>query len=343
MIIIQNITMKLKKNEKKVLITGSEGFIGSHLVDFLLKKKMNIRCFVQYNSFSNYGWLDNYTDKNNLDFHLGDIRDSNYVDKAVFGCSHVIHLASLIAIPHSYNSAQSYIDTNIKGTLNLLQSSVKYKIKKFIHTSTSEVYGTAQKIPIDEKHPLNAQSPYAASKIAADHLALSFFKSFNLPVGILRPFNTYGPRQSARAIIPTIITQLINKNKIQLGDINPLRDFNYVNDIVKAFYLAIDNKSITGEVVNLGSNYEISIKNLKNLIMKIYNKKIKIEINPKRLRPRKSEVMRLLCNNSKAKKLLNWKPEYSGKKGLERGLKETIEWFSDNNNLKKYKSNIYNT
>ena len=289
----------------KILITGSEGFIGSHLVDFLLKKKLNIRCFIHYNSFSNYGWLDNYFDKKNLDVCLGDVRDSNFVDKAVYGCTHVIHLASLIAIPHSYNSAQSYVETNIKGTLNLLQSSVKHEITKFIHTSTSEVYGTAQKIPIDEKHPLNAQSPYAASKIAADQLALSFFKSFNLPVTILRPFNTYGPRQSARAIIPTIITQLLNKNKIYLGDLNPTRDFNYVNDIVNAFYLAIDNKKIIGEVINLGSNYEISIKNLKNLIMKINDRKVKIEISPQRIRPKKSEVHRLLCNNNKAKSCLN--------------------------------------
>ncbi len=326
----------------KILITGSEGFIGSHLVDLLLKKKLNIRCFINYNSFNNYGWLDNYLDKNNLDVCFGDVRDSNFVDKAVHGCTHVIHLASLIAIPYSYNSAQSYVETNVRGTLNLLQSSVKHKIKKFIHTSTSEVYGTAQKIPIDEKHPLNAQSPYAASKIAADQLALSYFKSFNLPVTILRPFNTYGPRQSARAIIPTIITQLLNKNKIRLGDLNPSRDFNYVKDIVKAFYLAIDNKRIIGEVINLGSNYEISIKNLKNLIMKLYDKKIKIEISPQRIRPKKSEVLRLLCNNNKAKKLLKWKPEYSGKKGLEQGLTKTLKWFSDSNNLKKYKSNIYN-
>ena len=329
--------------KKKILITGSEGFIGSHIVDFFIKKKLNIKCFVQYNSFNNWGWLEESRFKNKLKICAGDIRDSDFVDRTVSGCTHVIHLASLISIPHSYTSASSYVETNVTGTLNLLQSSVKHKIKKFIHTSTSEVYGTAQKIPIDEKHPLNAQSPYAASKIAADQLALSFYKSYNLPVTILRPFNTFGPRQSSRAIIPTIITQLNNKNKIHLGELNPSRDFNYVTDIVKAYYLAINNKNIVGEVVNLGSNYEITIKNLKNLILKIYDKKIKIEISPQRLRPKKSEVFRLLCDNRKARKLLKWKPKYSGKKGLEQGLRKTIEWFSDKNNLKKYKSNIYNT
>ena len=273
--------------KKKILITGSEGFIGSHIVDFFLKKKLNIKCFVQYNSFNNWGWLEESRFKNKLKICAGDIRDSDFVDRTVSGCTHVIHLASLISIPHSYTSASSYVETNVTGTLNLLQSSVKHKIKKFIHTSTSEVYGTAQKIPIDEKHPLNAQSPYAASKIAADQLALSFYKSYNLPVTILRPFNTFGPRQSSRAIIPTIITQLNNKNKIHLGELNPSRDFNYVTDIVKAYYLAINNKNIVGEVVNLGSNYEITIKNLKNLILKIYDKKIKIEISPQRLRPKK--------------------------------------------------------
>ena len=223
-------------------------------------------------------------------------------------------MASLISIPHSYTSASSYVETNVTGTLNLLQSSVKHKIKKFIHTSTSEVYGTAQKIPIDEKHPLNAQSPYAASKIAADQLALSFYKSYNLPVTILRPFNTFGPRQSSRAIIPTIITQLNNKNKIHLGELNPSRDFNYVTDIVKAYYLAINNKNIVGEVVNLGSNYEITIKNLKNLILKIYDKKIKIEISPQRLRPKKVRYLGFYATIEKQENYLNGSQNILAKK-----------------------------
>ncbi len=329
--------------KKKILITGSEGFIGSHIVDFLLKKNFNIKCFVQYNSFNNWGWLEDSSFKNKLNICTGDIRDPNFVDKTVSDCTHVIHLASLISIPHSYISASSYVETNVAGTLNLLQSSVKHNIKKFIHTSTSEVYGTAQRIPINENHPLNAQSPYAASKIAADQMALSFYNSYNLPVTILRPFNTFGPRQSARAIIPTIITQLIKQNKINLGSLDPTRDFNYIDDVVNAFYLAIDNKKIIGEVINLGTGYEISINNLKNLIFKIHNKNLSIKKSTQRVRPKKSEVQRLVSNNGKAKKILNWRPKYVGKNGLSKGLIHTLRWFNNKDNLKKYKSNIYNT
>lgn len=329
--------------KKKILITGSEGFIGSHIVDFLLKKNFNIKCFVQYNSFNNWGWLEDSSFKNKLNICTGDIRDPNFVDKTVSDCTHVIHLASLISIPHSYISASSYVETNVAGTLNLLQSSVKHNIKKFIHTSTSEVYGTAQRIPINENHPLNAQSPYAASKIAADQMALSFYNSYNLPVTILRPFNTFGPRQSARAIIPTIITQLIKQNKINLGSLDPTRDFNYIDDVVNAFYLAIDNKKIIGEVINLGTGYEISINDLKNLIFKIHNKNLSIKKSTQRVRPKKSEVQRLVSNNGKAKKILNWRPKYVGKNGLSKGLIHTLRWFNNKDNLKKYKSNIYNT
>jgi len=329
--------------KKKILITGSEGFIGSHIVDFLLKKKFNIKCFVQYNSFNNWGWLEDSSFKNKLNICTGDIRDPNFVDKTVSDCTHVIHLASLISIPHSYTSASSYVETNVAGTLNLLQSSVKYNIKKFIHTSTSEVYGTAKKIPINENHPLNAQSPYAASKIAADQMALSFLRSYNLPVTILRPFNTFGPRQSARAIIPTIITQLIKQNKINLGSLDPTRDFSYIDDVVNAFYLAIDNKKIIGEVINLGTGYEISINNLKNLIFKIHNKNLSINKSTQRVRPKKSEVQRLVSDNGKAKKILNWKPKYIGKNGLAKGLIHTLRWFNNEDNLIKYKSDIYNT
>ncbi len=328
---------------KKVLITGAEGFIGSNLVDYFIKKKIKIKCFVQYNSFNNWGWLENHKSYKKLNICFGDIRDPEFVDKAVSGCTHVIHLASLISIPHSYNSTSSYVETNINGTLNLLQASVKHKVIKFIQTSTSEVYGTAQKIPIDESHPLNAQSPYAATKIAADQLALSFYKSYNLPVTILRPFNTFGPRQSARAVIPTIITQILKKDKITLGLLSPSRDFNFVDDVVHAFFLALNNKKIVGEVINIGSGYEISINKLKQLISQILKKKISIKKVHERLRPKKSEVQRLLCNNKKAKNILKWRPKHFGKKGFEKGLKKTIKWFSEEANLKKYKTNIYNT
>ncbi len=328
---------------KKVLITGAEGFIGSNLVDYFIKKKIKLKCFVQYNSFNNWGWLESHNSHKKLNICFGDIRDPEFVDKTVSGCTHVIHLASLISIPHSYKSVSSYIETNINGTLNLLQASVKHKVKKFIQTSTSEVYGTAQKIPIDESHPLNAQSPYAATKIAADQLALSFYKSYDLPVTILRPFNTFGPRQSGRAVIPTIITQILKKDKITLGSLSPSRDFNFVEDVMHAFYLALNNKKIVGEVINIGSGYEISINKLKQIISQILKKKIQIKKANERYRPKKSEVQRLLCNNKKAKNILKWNPKYSGKNGLEKGLKKTIKWFSEESNLKKYKTDIYNT
>ena len=332
---------------KSVLVTGAEGFIGSHLVQRLIAKKIKVKAFVQYNSFNNWGWLEDLTsaEKKKIDIYLGDIRDINSVKKSLKNCDAVAHLAALIAIPYSYVSPDTYIDTNIKGTTNILQCCREMKVKKIIHTSTSEVYGTAKYIPIDETHPLQGQSPYAATKIGADQIALSFYRSFDLPIVILRPFNTFGPRQSARAIIPTIITQALKKNKIKLGNLNPTRDFNYIDDTVDAFIKCLfTKKNLSGEVINIGSNYEISIQKTAEEILKILkiNKKDVLYNDKSRHRPKKSEVDRLWCNNKKAKKLINWKPKYSGINGFKKGLSKTINWFSKEDNLKKYKADIYN-
>ena len=320
--------------KKKILVTGSEGFIGSHLVERLLKNKYRVKAFVQYNSFNSVGWLQNIEKKNfkYLDIHFGDIRDQKNVDVAVNGCTKIYNLAALIGIPYSYKSTQSYIDTNITGTHNLLQSSIKFNIKRFIHTSTSEVYGTPKVIPITEKNMLNAQSPYAATKIAADQIALSFHKSFNLPVIIIRPFNTFGPRQSLRAIIPTIISQIQNNNKkvIKLGNIHTKRDFNYVADIIDGFILALNKKNIIGEVINLGTGSEYTIKEIVEIIAKISNKKIKIKIDKSRIRPKASEVQRLIASHKKAKRLLGWKPKYTKRRNFEEAIKKTMNWFSVN-------------
>lgn len=331
----------------KILITGASGFIGSHLVEKLISKKIKIRAFVEYNSFNSWGWLDSLSGalKKNIDIHIGDIRDINSVKKSLDGCDTVVHLAALIAIPFSYVSPDSYIDTNIKGTTNILQSCRELKIKKIIHTSTSEVYGSAQYIPIDENHPLQGQSPYAATKIGADQIALSFYRSFNLPITILRPFNTYGPRQSARAIIPTIITQALKNKKINLGNLTPTRDFNYIDDVIDGFIKCLfSKKKLSGEVINIGSNYEISMEIVVKEILKILKirKNIFLFSDKSRFRPKKSEVDRLCCNNNKAKKLLNWEPKLSSIAGLRKGLKKTINWFKKKNNLEKYKSDIYN-
>jgi len=329
---------------KKILITGSDGFIGSHLVEYCIKMGIKVRAFVFYNSFNSYGWLDHIDakTKNKIDFFSGDIRNFDVVYQAAQGCDAILHLAALVGIPYSYISPENYIDTNIVGTLNVLKVSRMQNIKKIILTSTSEVYGTAKYIPIDESHPLNAQSPYASTKIGADSLGLSFHKSFNMPVSILRPFNTYGPRQSARAVIPTIISQLLNNNSyVKLGNINPTRDLNYVQDVVRAFYLCLIKKESIGRIINIGSNYEISIKELAHLIAKILNKKIVLHKDKIRQRPKNSEVERLYSSNKLAKKILGWKPGYGGKKGLEKGLIETIDWFKKNNHY-LYKSNNYN-
>jgi NAD dependent epimerase/dehydratase len=329
----------------RVLVTGADGFIGSHLTEALVRNGYEVRAFVYYNSFNSWGWLDHCADdvKGKFEVFAGDIRDPHGVKKAMNGCDAVIHLAALIAIPFSYHSPDSYVDTNIKGTLNVLQAARELNVSRVIHTSTSEVYGTAQYVPIDEKHPLQGQSPYSASKIGADQLAFSFYSSFNLPVVTLRPFNTYGPRQSARAVIPTIITQIANgNNQIKLGSVTPTRDFNFISDTVNGFISALTSKSGIGEVINLGSNFEISIQDIASLIGEIMNQEIKVIDSDERIRPENSEVNRLWADNSKAKELLSWKPEYASLNGLKKGLKETVNWFKKPNNLNLYKSEIYN-
>ena len=335
----------MKILRKKILVTGACGFIGSHLTEELVRNGCNVRAFTQYNSNNSWGWLD-YADENikkSLDIFSGDIRDPYGVKTAMKGCDVVLHLAALIAIPYSYHSPETYVETNIKGTLNVLQAARELEVSKIVHTSTSEVYGTAKYVPIDEEHPLQGQSPYSATKIGADQIALSFYKSFNTPVSIIRPFNTYGPRQSARAVIPTIISQLANgKETIKLGALSPTRDFNFVMDTVQGFISVANSDLSIGEVVNIGSNYEISIHDTAKLIAKLMNKNVDFITDDVRIRPEKSEVERLWANNEKAFHLAGWKPQYSGLTGLERGLRETIEWFSNPQNLGLYKADIYN-
>ena len=328
-----------------ILVTGADGFIGSHLTEELVRQGHSVRAFVYYNSFNSWGWLDRCSPevKGKFEVFSGDIRDPHGVREAMKGCEAVIHLAALIAIPFSYHSPDTYVDTNMKGTLNVLQAARDLGVKRVIHTSTSEVYGTAQFVPITEDHPLQGQSPYSATKIAADQLAFSFYSSFDLPVVILRPFNTYGPRQSARAVIPTIITQIATGQKeIKLGAISPTRDFNYVKDTVDGFVATLNSKNGLGEVINLGSNFEISIKETAELIAEIMGVTISIAQDGDRLRPANSEVERLWADNSKAKEILNWKPRFAGPDGLKSGLEETIAWFSHPENLSGYKSWIYN-
>lgn len=329
---------------KKILITGADGFIGSHLVEALVKKKYKVKAFIYYNAFNSFGWIDQIDKeiKKKIEIISGDIRDINILKSSVKNCDTIIHLAALIGIPYSYNSPKSYVDVNVQGTLNLLQVAKDYKIKKFIHTSTSEVYGTPEYLPIDETHPLNAQSPYAASKIAADQLALSFYKSFQTPVSIIRPFNTFGPRQSARAIIPTIILQILTgSKKIKLGNIYSTRDLSFIDDTIEGFSSML-KKDVYGEIVNLGNGFDISIKELVKVIAQEMSVKIEIVTDKRRVRPKQSEVEKLRSNNSKAKKILNWRPKYLNKKGLIKGISKTIEWFDDKENLRNYKSEIYN-
>jgi dTDP-glucose 4,6-dehydratase len=329
----------------KILITGADGFIGSHLVESLVNQGYKVKAFVLYNSFNTWGWLDSL-DKSvlsEIEVFAGDIRDPYGVKNAMEGCDAVLHLAALIAIPYSYHSPDTYIDTNIKGTLNILQAARELKVKRVIHTSTSEVYGTARFVPITEEHPLQGQSPYSASKIGADQLAFSFYASFELPVVTIRPFNTYGPRQSARAVIPTIITQLANGvESLKLGSVHPTRDFNYVQDTVDGFIAALNAENIEGETINIGSNFEISIGDTAKVIAELMHKNISIEMDDVRLRPKDSEVERLWAENKKALEMLHWKPNHAGLEGLKIGLSKTIEWFCKPDNLKNYKSNIYN-
>jgi dTDP-glucose 4,6-dehydratase len=330
---------------KKILVTGADGFIGSHLVESLVNQGYKVKAFVLYNSFNKWGWLDSL-DKSvlsEIEVFAGDIRDPYGVKNAMEGCDAVLHLAALIAIPYSYHSPDTYIDTNIKGTLNILQAARELKVKRVIHTSTSEVYGTARFVPITEEHPLQGQSPYSASKIGADQLAFSFYASFELPVVTIRPFNTYGPRQSARAVIPTIITQLANGvESLKLGSVHPTRDFNYVQDTVDGFIAALNAENIEGETINIGSNFEISVGDTAKVIAELMHKNISIEMDDVRLRPKDSEVERLWAENKKALKMLHWKPNYAGLEGFKIGLSKTIEWFSKPENLNNYKSHIYN-
>ncbi|MGE8659810.1 MAG: NAD-dependent 4,6-dehydratase LegB [Achromobacter sp.] len=329
----------------KVLVTGADGFIGSHLTETLIARGYDVRAFALYNSFNSWGWLDQSPRhiREKLDVFSGDIRDPHGVKAAMQGCDAVLHLAALIAIPFSYHSPDTYVDTNVKGTLNVLQAARELGVKRVIHTSTSEVYGTARFVPITEEHPLQGQSPYSASKIGADQLAYSFYASFDLPVVIARPFNTYGPRQSARAVIPTIITQIANgQRQIKLGAVSPTRDFNFVKDTVSGFIAALEGNGGQGEVVNFGSNFEISIGDTAKLISEVMGEEIQIITDEARLRPENSEVERLWAANAKAKALFNWEPTYAGRDGFKRGLEETAQWFKDPANLAAYKADRYN-
>lgn len=324
---------------KKVLVTGADGFIGSHLVEKLLEEGYSVRAFTYYNSFNTWGWLDTFPKEKlkEIEIFSGDIRDPNGVREAMKGIDWVFHLAALIAIPFSYHSPDSYVDTNIKGTLNVLQAARDLATEKIMVTSTSEVYGTAQYVPIDEKHPFQGQSPYSATKIGADRLAESFYRSFNLPVAIVRPFNTFGPRQSARAVIPTIITQLLaGKTEIKLGSLTPTRDFNYVKDTAAGFLAIAESDKTIGEEINIATQKEISIGELAEEIIRQINPNARIVCDEQRLRPEKSEVNRLLGCNEKIKRLTAWRPQYS----FEEGVGETIEWLRGN--MKYYKSDIYN-
>lgn len=324
---------------KNVLVTGADGFIGSHLTEELVKKGYSVKAFVYYNSFNSWGWLDTLSSEimRNVEIFQGDVRDPNGVREAMKGCKAVFHLAALIAIPFSYHSPDTYVDTNIKGTLNVLQAARELDLDKVLVTSTSEVYGTAQYVPIDEKHPFQGQSPYSATKIGADRLAESFYRAFDTPVTIVRPFNTYGPRQSARAVIPTIITQLLaGKTEIKLGALTPTRDFNYVKDTAQGFIAIYESDKTIGQEINIATQKEISIGELAEELIRQINPQARIVCDEQRLRPEKSEVNRLLGSNKKILAMTDWRPKYS----LEQGLAETIDFLR--NNMERYKVNIYN-
>jgi NAD dependent epimerase/dehydratase len=323
----------------KALVTGADGFIGSHLVEMLVHRGYQVMALSQYNSFNNWGWLESISCRSDIEILTGDIRDSHYCKFITKDVDIIFHLAALIAIPYSYIAPDSYVDTNIKGTLNICQAAKENGNIRVIHTSTSEVYGTAQYVPIDEKHPMQAQSPYSATKIAADAMAMSFYNAFNLPVTIARPFNTYGPRQSARAVIPTIITQIANGEKeIKLGDIAPTRDFNYVDDTCRGFIDLAECDESIGQTVNIGSNFEISIGDTLNLIKELMGSDVQFISDKERIRPLKSEVFRLWCDNSKIERLTGFRSEID----IREGLKRTVDWIIQPKNLKKYKSEIYN-
>ena len=329
----------------KVLVTGADGFIGSHLTELLVKQGYDVRAFVLYNSFNTWGWLDHCDPavKNKFEVFAGDIRDPHGVKTAMKGCDAVLHLAALIAIPYSYHSPDTYVDTNVKGTLNIVQAARELGVQKVVHTSTSEVYGTARFVPITEEHPLQGQSPYSASKIGADQMALSFYSAFNTPVAVLRPFNTYGPRQSARAVIPTIISQIASgQTTIKLGALTPTRDFSFVEDTARGFIKAMETDATHGTVTNIGSGFEISVHDTAKLIASLMGKNIHFELDEERVRPEKSEVERLFASYEKAKATMGWEPLFGGEEGFKKGLVKTIEWFLDKENLAKYKTDRYN-
>ncbi|WP_206951654.1 NAD-dependent 4,6-dehydratase LegB [Trinickia acidisoli] len=329
---------------RKILITGADGFIGSHLTEHLVRAGHDVRAFVLYNSFNSWGWLDRTRSdiRHALDVFAGDVRDPNGVRKAVEGCDVVLHLAALIAIPYSYHSPDTYVDTNIKGTLNVVQAA-RDSGARVVHTSTSEVYGTARTAPISEHHPLQGQSPYSASKIGADQIALSFHLSFGTAVSVLRPFNTYGPRQSARAVIPSIVTQIAKGQRtIKLGALHPTRDFNYVTDTVRAFEAVMNSEAAIGQVLNAGSGFEISIGDTAKVIAETMGADIRIETEQARLRPEKSEVERLVADARRLHELTGWTPEYGGPDGFRRGIAQTVQWFTEPANLAAYKTDIYN-
>jgi NAD dependent epimerase/dehydratase len=330
---------------KRVLVTGADGFIGSHVVETMVGAGVNVRAFVLYNSFNSWGWLDQAVPRVHakLDVVAGDIRDPGGVKRAMRDCDVVLHLAALISIPFSYHSPDSFIDTNVKGTLNVLSAARELNIARVVVTSTSEVYGTARSVPITEDHPLQAQSPYSATKISADQIALSYHRSFGVPVVVLRPFNTYGPRQSARAVIPSIVIQLLaGEHRLKLGSLHPTRDFSFVADTVRGFARAAVADGVLGEVVNIGSGFEISIGDTAALIADVLGVKADIDADSSRVRPPESEVERLWAGVDKARKLLDWQPLYSGREGFERGLQETLAWFSRPENLARYKHDRYN-
>ena len=323
----------------KILVTGADGFIGSHLTEMLVVKGYQVKVLSQYNSFNNWGWLEDINCKDMVEILTGDIRDPYYCKYITQDVDLIFHLAALIAIPYSYIAPASYVDTNIKGTLNICQAAIENGNIRVIHTSTSEVYGTAQYVPIDEKHPLQAQSPYSATKIAADAMAISFFNSFKLPVTIVRPFNTYGPRQSARAVIPTVITQIANGAKeIKLGDLRPTRDFSYVEDTCRGFIAIAEEDKTIGQTINIGSNFEISVGETLNLIKELMASDVKFVRDEERIRPSKSEIFRLWCDNTKIENLTGFKPQVD----IKEGLQKTISWIMQPNNLRQYKSDIYN-
>lgn len=332
-------------NGKRILVTGADGFIGSQLTETLVRAGHEVRALVMYNSFNSWGWLDTAPAeiRGQLDVVSGDIRDPHGVRQAMRDCDVVFHLAALIAIPYSYHSPDTYVDTNIKGTLNVVQAARDLGIEKVVHTSTSEVYGTARQVPITEEHPLSGQSPYSATKIGADQIALSFHRSFSTPVAVIRPFNTYGPRQSARAVIPTIISQIASgQEQIQLGSLHPTRDFSYVDDTVSGFIRIAECDAAIGEVINVGSGFEISIGDTVGMIAEVMGREITISTAEERLRPVASEVERLWASTDKAARLLGHRPQFGGLDGLRRGLERTVAWFSDTDNLARYKVNIYN-